>query len=151
GCRAKAVVDTTLQHQCDTLGGSSGALVFDNRDYSIVGLHRKAGLINGDPTSFNQATDALAISRASTGWPRPPQVDDVASAAQDRANWETLSKAGKFVEYRDNCKQPCTSRETAEQEIRNQVAALESAAQDRANWETLSKAGKFVEYRDNCK
>ena len=45
-------------------------------------------------------------------------------AAQDRANWEKLSRVGKFREYIDTCTGPCAYRGLAEDEIRKQLAAL---------------------------
>ena len=46
---------TELRHRCDTLGGSSGSLVFNTRG-EIVALHREGGLDPKDQSSFNTAT-----------------------------------------------------------------------------------------------
>lgn len=67
-CRAfpdKAVHDTEVRHQCDTLPGSSGALIFALTDGAIVGLHHSGGLSPGDELSFNRGTDVMALQRHS--------------------------------------------------------------------------------------
>lgn len=46
---------TELRHRCDTLGGSSGSLLFNTRG-EIVALHREGGLDPKDQSSFNTAT-----------------------------------------------------------------------------------------------
>jgi V8-like Glu-specific endopeptidase len=46
---------TELRHRCDTLGGSSGSLIFNTRG-EIVALHREGGLDPKDQSSFNMAT-----------------------------------------------------------------------------------------------
>jgi hypothetical protein len=51
---------TELRHRCDTLGGSSGALLF-NTQGEIVALHREGGLDPKDQSSFNTATPFTAI------------------------------------------------------------------------------------------
>lgn len=43
-----------IKHRCDTLPGSSGALLFSDISNTIVGLHY-AGTYYNSPTSFNQA------------------------------------------------------------------------------------------------
>lgn len=60
---------TELRHRCDTLGGSSGSLVFNMRG-EIVALHKEGGLDPKDPSSFNTATllasilaDSVALKR----------------------------------------------------------------------------------------
>jgi hypothetical protein len=53
-------VPTELRHRCDTLGGSSGSLMFDATG-AVVALHREGGLDAKDATSFNVATPMLAI------------------------------------------------------------------------------------------
>jgi V8-like Glu-specific endopeptidase len=81
---------TELRHRCDTLGGSSGSLVFNTRG-EIVALHREGGLDPKDQSSFNTATlfaPILATSAtlkriAAAATPeRPPTPDQrpVASA-----------------------------------------------------------------------
>ena len=49
-----------LRHRCDTLGGSSGSLMFD-ASVSGIALHKEGGLDPKDPTSFNSATRLTAI------------------------------------------------------------------------------------------
>ncbi len=44
-----------LRHRCDTLGGSSGSLLF-NAKGEIVALHKEGGLDAADASSFNTAT-----------------------------------------------------------------------------------------------
>jgi Trypsin-like peptidase domain len=53
-------VETELRHRCDTLGGSSGSLMFDATG-AVVALHREGGLDPKDETSFNVATPMLQI------------------------------------------------------------------------------------------
>jgi hypothetical protein len=49
-----------LRHRCDTLGGSSGSLVYDSR-FQGVALHKEGGLDAKDASSFNSATRMSAI------------------------------------------------------------------------------------------
>ena len=49
-----------LRHRCDTLGGSSGSLMFD-ASVAGIALHKEGGLDPKDPTSFNSATRLSAI------------------------------------------------------------------------------------------
>ncbi len=49
-----------LRHRCDTLGGSSGSLMFD-ASVAGIALHKEGGLDPKDPTSFNSATRLTAI------------------------------------------------------------------------------------------
>jgi len=72
-CRADpklAIDQTQLRHQCDTLPGSSGALIFAQRDNALVGLHHLGGLAAGDVSSFNQAIDAIALGHGSAEFAR---------------------------------------------------------------------------------
>ncbi|MDP4022884.1 serine protease [Methylobacterium sp. NEAU 140] len=48
-----------LRHRCDTLGGSSGSLMYDAA--AGVALHKEGGLDPKDGTSFNNATRLAAI------------------------------------------------------------------------------------------
>lgn len=67
-CRAhatKALDGKEMRHLCDTLPGSSGALVFADDDLALVGLHHKGGLAPGDMSSFNRGTDASALKSTS--------------------------------------------------------------------------------------
>ncbi|WP_232629921.1 trypsin-like serine peptidase [Methylobacterium sp. Leaf118] len=49
-----------LRHRCDTLGGSSGSLMFD-ASVAGIALHKEGGLDPKDATSFNSATRLSAI------------------------------------------------------------------------------------------
>lgn len=49
-----------LRHRCDTLGGSSGSLMFD-ASVAGIALHKEGGLDPRDTTSFNNATRLTAI------------------------------------------------------------------------------------------
>lgn len=51
---------TVLRHRCDTLPGSSGALLFD-RDLHPVALHHSGGMTANDDRSFNIGTRISAI------------------------------------------------------------------------------------------
>ena len=62
-CRAalgSAYDGATFRHRCDTLGGSSGALIYDTQ-HRVVALHHSAGLNAQTATSFNRATAIEAI------------------------------------------------------------------------------------------
>lgn len=68
-----------LRHRCDTLGGSSGSLIFNARG-EIVALHKEGGLNAGDASSFNSATRIgaiIAVSHdlAAIGAAEPPPAD----------------------------------------------------------------------------
>ena len=54
-----------VAHRCDTLPGSSGSLMFDDRGIAVA-LHRAGGLDSSDPTSFNMAIDMGTILATST-------------------------------------------------------------------------------------
>jgi V8-like Glu-specific endopeptidase len=56
--------DANLHHRCDTLGGSSGSLMFDGSVAGIA-LHKEGGLDPKDPSSFNSATRLSAILKHS--------------------------------------------------------------------------------------
>lgn len=91
-CRSlpgKAVVAGALRHQCDTLPGSSGALIFAQSDHAFVGLHHSGGLVANNPSSFNSGTDATALGekigivpkgRAADGAATPPVASADAAA-----------------------------------------------------------------------
>jgi V8-like Glu-specific endopeptidase len=67
-CRAfpyEATEAFTIKHQCDTMPGSSGSLIFAASDGAIVGLHHTGGLNPSDEKSYNRGTDALALRNAS--------------------------------------------------------------------------------------
>ena len=49
-----------LRHRCDTLPGSSGALIFDINRH-VVGLHHSGGLSINDPASFNEGSNMADI------------------------------------------------------------------------------------------
>jgi V8-like Glu-specific endopeptidase len=49
-----------LRHRCDTLGGSSGSLIYDAASRGVA-LHKEGGLDPKDPGSFNSATRMAAI------------------------------------------------------------------------------------------
>jgi hypothetical protein len=53
-----------VAHRCDTLPGSSGSMMFDDRGVAVA-LHRAGGLDASDPTSFNMAIDIGTILQAS--------------------------------------------------------------------------------------
>ncbi len=53
-----------LRHRCDTLGGSSGSLIYDNQTQGVA-IHKEGGLDAKDATSFNSATRMIAILQKS--------------------------------------------------------------------------------------
>jgi formylglycine-generating enzyme required for sulfatase activity len=68
-CRAhpaSPVVNGFVHHQCDTLPGSSGSLLFAQTDGAFVGLHHAGGLSPADPKSFNEGIDAALLSSTSS-------------------------------------------------------------------------------------
>jgi V8-like Glu-specific endopeptidase len=79
---------TELRHRCDTLGGSSGSLIFNTRS-EIVALHKEGGLDPKDQSSFNTATlfasifaESAALKRiARAPTPERPAAPDRRPAA----------------------------------------------------------------------
>jgi hypothetical protein len=66
-CRAhapQAYNGATFRHRCDTLGGSSGALVYDT-NHNVVALHHSGGLTGAAASSFNRSTEITAVLNAS--------------------------------------------------------------------------------------
>lgn len=63
-----------VAHRCDTLPGSSGSLLFDERGVAVA-LHRAGGLDPADATSFNMAIDLGTILGASETLARSPAAD----------------------------------------------------------------------------
>ena len=91
-CRAHPRVapdESALRHECDTLHGSSGSMIFAQRDNALVGLHNRGGLVAGDTTSFNQGINAVALKSSSAQFtalccaqpPASPTPQQVVSAA----------------------------------------------------------------------
>ncbi|TFF18694.1 serine protease [Jiella endophytica] len=91
-----------LRHRCDTLPGSSGALIF-NSERQVVGIHHTGGLNENDPNSFNEGsnvTDVIAESAflhlapptsgsapvAAAATPTPPDAPTAAAATQPAPN-----------------------------------------------------------------
>lgn len=80
-----------LRHRCDTLGGSSGSLLFD-AGAAGVALHKEGGLDPADTTSFNSATRMAAIleesrilqAAVSAGGAEPAPRNDAPAAAAER-------------------------------------------------------------------
>jgi hypothetical protein len=80
-----------FRHRCDTLGGSSGSLLFTTAG-EVVALHKEGGLDPKDPSSFNTATRFVAllaesqalrgIARAPATPGRPPPAGARAAAPQ---------------------------------------------------------------------
>ncbi|PMG93902.1 trypsin-like peptidase domain-containing protein [Vibrio breoganii] len=64
-CKAysgRAYSDGSFRHRCDTLGGSSGSLIYDN-NHRVVALHHSGGLNGASSTSFNTGTDIRLVLR----------------------------------------------------------------------------------------
>lgn len=63
GCAAHPSMSETtqLRHRCDTLGGSSGAPIF-NQSMQIVGIHHRSGLTPNDPSSFNLGSRIIKVA-----------------------------------------------------------------------------------------
>ncbi|GAB6844041.1 hypothetical protein JCM2811A_30430 [Methylorubrum rhodinum] len=72
-----------LRHRCDTLGGSSGSLMFD-ASVAGVALHKEGGLDPKDTTSFNNATRLTALLG------RSPILAKIAAA--QGAPWPLLTR-----------------------------------------------------------
>lgn len=54
-----------LRHSCESMGGSSGALLLDARSLAVVGLHNKGGL--GGRTNDHNSGHAIAAVEAAMG------------------------------------------------------------------------------------
>jgi V8-like Glu-specific endopeptidase len=54
-----------LRHRCDTLPGSSGAMIFTSSGLGGVALHFGGGMQQGDERSFNLSTRVTALAGAS--------------------------------------------------------------------------------------
>lgn len=88
-CMALKEEDGELRHRCDTLGGSSGSLLFDGRSFGVA-LHKEGGLAPNDPSSFNTATSMAALlaqspilkAIAATEVAAPPAEQPVTAAPQ---------------------------------------------------------------------
>jgi hypothetical protein len=52
--------DANFRHRCDTLGGSSGSLIFTTSG-EVIALHKEGGLDPKDPSSFNTGTRFAAL------------------------------------------------------------------------------------------
>ena len=106
----KQVEGPKLRHRCDTLPGSSGALIF-NSDRQVVGIHHTGGLNENDPSSFNEGSNIadvlgrsalLKAAPASSGAPAPvppvvaatPQAPDAAAAGPASTVQPTPQPAG---------------------------------------------------------
>lgn len=74
---------TEFRHRCDTLGGSSGSLIFNN-DHKVVALHHSGGLTGDANSSFNSGT-AIAAILARLGAPAAPAVPANQPAVHNRA------------------------------------------------------------------
>jgi Trypsin-like peptidase domain len=81
-----------VAHRCDTLPGSSGSLLFDERGIAVA-LHRGGGLDPADPSSFNMAIDFAAILQVSQVLGSTPAVTGAAAAvpAPDAAQTGTAA------------------------------------------------------------
>lgn len=90
-----------LRHRCDTLGGSSGSLLYDAGSMGVA-LHKEGGLDPADTTSFNTATrmsailaeskilQAAAVSAGADAKPAPTAAD----AGGDPLRSSPLAPAG---------------------------------------------------------
>src|SRR5262249_12066332 len=61
---------STLRHRCDTLPGSSGALIFSLERNAVigralVGIHHRGGLTMTDTSSFNPGTHLPSLMKVS--------------------------------------------------------------------------------------
>jgi V8-like Glu-specific endopeptidase len=62
-CKAyapKPYADIFFRHRCDTLGGSSGSLIFD-LNFEVVALHNLGGLHKDSSTSFNSGISIYSL------------------------------------------------------------------------------------------
>ncbi len=91
-CKAhrSALDGNAMRHRCDTLPGSSGALIFALNDERVVGLHNQGGL-NTDQTSFNKGVRLAALVQKSAAIrdlepaqaKTPPPTGDAQSGSND--------------------------------------------------------------------
>jgi V8-like Glu-specific endopeptidase len=73
-----------LRHRCDTLGGSSGSLIYDASARGVA-LHKEGGLDPKDPASFNSATRMAAIMAKSRILQAAAQSDTAPPAQREPA------------------------------------------------------------------
>lgn len=85
-----------VPHRCDTLPGSSGSLLFDERGVAVA-LHRAGGLDASDPTSFNMAIDIGTILQYSAVLSQTPAAQ-VASSVQAAPQDDPATDASATVE-----------------------------------------------------
>jgi len=110
-CKAYApepYANVTFRHRCDTLGGSSGSLLF-NLDFEVVALHNKGGLNNNSTTSFNSGISMFSLAEhpafakyltqpaapAKSGGKLRPMADLLADQAKAKADADRLAMADK--------------------------------------------------------
>ena len=77
-----------VRHVCDTLGGSSGGILFD-ASLAPVALHHTGGLNENDPASFNEATTLLAIVQR-----HPDLLPSAGTSAETAADPDPKPKDG---------------------------------------------------------
>jgi hypothetical protein len=77
-----------VAHRCDTLPGSSGSVLFDERGIAVA-LHRGGGLDPADPSSFNMAIDFAAILQVSQVLGSTPAVTGAEAAVSAAGTAQT--------------------------------------------------------------
>jgi len=90
---------TTFRHRCDTLGGSSGSLIYDN-NHAVVALHHSGGLTNDSASSFNLGTDiAAVVKKIEESYQRkaPNKVAPVAKSQQQPSARVVLARVPNNV------------------------------------------------------
>jgi hypothetical protein len=83
-----------VPHRCDTLPGSSGSLLLDERGVAVA-LHRGGGLDPADPTSFNMAIDLgviLEFSQILGSTPAATATESAVAAGQPATADETVTE-----------------------------------------------------------
>jgi V8-like Glu-specific endopeptidase len=83
--------DAEFRHRCDTLGGSSGSLIFTTSG-EVVALHKEGGLDPKDPSSFNTATRFSALLQSSEALRGISGAPPVAARPQNPAQRATAAQ-----------------------------------------------------------
>jgi V8-like Glu-specific endopeptidase len=99
-----------LRHRCDTLGGSSGSLLF-NAEGAVVALHKEGGLDPKDATSYNSATLMSALLEQS---PELKEIAEAAGASNGAAGDGGAGTDGKASDPAKAPEQPAGSLTTKE-------------------------------------
>lgn len=143
-CRLLKVTEVEIDHDCDTLGGTSGAPIFDAQTGTVVGMHSKGPSPGSSGSSFNSGYVSTAIlneSAVSSASATLQWIDPVSRKliVPDAKGDESLSNRGlKPIVVRD--KQGYTVMEYAQS-----YALLIGASKYTNGWSTLRHVPDDIE------